>query len=69
MVTGRAHEKNADLGVGIVRDGLERYSGSKNGSSWSAEKGSEPRISSRWLGCCLSYCLKQGMEADQMEGR
>lgn len=33
VVTGKAREKNADLGVGMRRDGLERYSGNKNGST------------------------------------
>lgn len=58
VVTGKAHEKNAALGVGMRRDGLERYSGNKNGSTWSDEEGSEPSISSVWLGCCPRCCLK-----------
>lgn len=44
VVTGRAHEKNADLGVGIKRDRLERYRGNKNGHTWSDEEGSEPTV-------------------------
>lgn len=39
VVTGKAHEKNADLGIGRTRDGLGRYSGNKNGSTWSDKKG------------------------------
>lgn len=39
----KSQEKHVELEVGIKREGLERYSGKKNGSTWSDE-GNESRI-------------------------